>query len=248
MNLFDFTGKTALITGGSRGLGREIALALAECGANIVVASRKLENCEKVCEEVQAFGVQALPVACHVGRWNELDGLVGQSIDTFGRIHMLVNNAGMSPLAASSFETSEELFDKIVSVNFKAPFRLAALLGSHMVAFGGGNIINITSIAAKFPNPNNAPYAGSKAALNTITMALAREFAPSVRVNAIMPGAFRTDIAKAWPKDREATTPAALKRYGEPNEIVSSALYLASDHSSFTTGSVIEVDGGRYGA
>ena len=247
MNLFDFTGKTALITGGSRGLGREIALALAERGANIVVASRKLENCEKVCDEIRAFGVQALPVVCHVGHWGELDGLVARSIEAFGRIHILVNNAGMSPLAPSSVETSEELCDKSIGGNFMAPFRLAALVGTHMVEQGGGAIINISSIAAKFPRPNNAPYAGSKAALNTITMALAREFAPSVRVNAIMPGAFRTDIAKAWPEGKEATTPAALKRFGEPEEIVSSVLYLASDHSSFTTGSVINVDGGRHG-
>ena len=247
MNLFEFTGKTALITGGSRGLGREMALALAERGANVVIASRKLENCQKVAEEVRAFGVRALPVACHVGHWNELDALVGRSIEAFRRIDILVNNAGMSPLAPSSVETSEELFDKIVAVNFKAPFRLAALVGTHMVEQGGGAIINISSIAAKFPTPNNAPYAGSKAALNTITLALAREFAPTVRVNTIMPGAFRTEISKAWPKDKEATTPAALKRFGEPEEIVSSVLYLASDHSSFTTGSVINVDGGRHG-
>ena len=246
MNFFDFSGKTALITGGSRGLGRQIALALAARGANIVVASRKMENCEAVCEEARAFAARALPVACHVGHWDELDALVGRSIQEFGRIDILVNNAGMSPLAASSIDTSEALFDKIVGVNFKAPFRLAALLGAHMVERGGGNIVNISSIGAMFPSPNNAPYAGSKAALNTITMALAREFAPTVRVNAIMPGSFRTDIANAWPADKEATTPAALKRFGEPEEIVSSVLYLASDHSSFTTGSVIRVDGGRY--
>jgi NAD(P)-dependent dehydrogenase (short-subunit alcohol dehydrogenase family) len=247
MNLFDFSGKTALITGGSRGLGREIALALAERGANIVIASRKLENCEKVAGEIRAFGVKALPVACHVGHWNELDALAGRSIEAFGRIDILINDAGMSPLAPSSVETPEDLFDKIVAVNFKGPFRLAALVGTHMVEQGGGTIINISSIGAKFPTPTNAPYAGSKAALNTITMALAREFAPTVRVNAIMPGAFRTDIAKAWPDGKEATTPAALKRFGEPEEIVSAMLYLASDHSSFTTGSVINVDGGRYG-
>jgi NAD(P)-dependent dehydrogenase (short-subunit alcohol dehydrogenase family) len=248
MNYFDFCGKTAIVTGGSRGLGREIALALAGCGANIVVTSRKLENCEAVAEEIRGKGVRALPLACHVGRWDELDALAASSIAEFGRIDILVNNAGMSPLAESSLQTSENLFDKIVAVNLKGPFRLAALIGTHMLESGGGSIINVSSIGAVFPSPNNAPYAASKAALNALTIALAREFGPSVRVNAIMPGSFRTDIAKAWPADKEATSPAALKRFGEPGEIVTSVLYLASDHSSFTTGSVIRVDGGRYGA
>jgi NAD(P)-dependent dehydrogenase (short-subunit alcohol dehydrogenase family) len=246
MNYFDFTGKTALITGGSRGLGKEIARALSECGANIVVSSRKLDSCQSVAEEICARGGKAVALACHVGHWSELDALVEKSIEGFGRIDILVNNAGMSPVASSSLETSEALFDKIIGVNFKGPFRLATLVGTHMVASGGGSIVNISSIGAEFPSPNNAPYAASKAALNTITMALAREYAPTVRVNAIMPGSFRTDIAKAWPADKEANTPAALKRFGEPEEIVSSVLYLASSHSSFITASVIRADGGRY--
>lgn len=247
MNLFDLAGRTALITGGSRGLGREIALGLAGCGANVVIASRKVENCKAVAKEVQELGVRALPLACHVGQWDALDDLVDTSFVEFGRIDILVNNAGMSPLAESSVRTSEALFDKIVAVNFKAPFRLSALVGTRMVAQGGGSIVNISSVGAEFPSPNNAPYAASKAALNALTMAFAREFAPTVRVNTIMPGSFRTDIAKAWPVDKEATTLAALERFGEPEEIVTAALYLASDSSSFTTGSVIRVDGGRYG-
>lgn len=248
MSYFDLSGKTALVTGASRGLGREIALALANSGANVIVTSRKLESCEAVAEEIRGRGVRALAVACHVGRWDELDALAEHATAAFGGVDLLVNNAGMSPLAESSLATPEALFDKIVGVNFKGPFRLSALLGTHMRQRGGGNIINVSSIGAVFPSPNNAPYAASKAALNALTMALAREFAPTVRVNAVMPGSFRTDVAKAWPADKEATTPAALKRFGEPAEIVSSVLYLASDASSFTTGSVIRVDGGRYGA
>jgi NAD(P)-dependent dehydrogenase (short-subunit alcohol dehydrogenase family) len=247
MSLFDLHGRTALVTGGSRGLGRAIALGLAGCGANVVIASRKIENCELAAEKARRLGVRALAVACHVGRWDALDGLVETALGEFGRIDVLVNNAGMSPLEASSVATSEELFDKIVGVNFKAPFRLSALVGARMVADGGGSIINVSSIGAEFPSPNNGPYAASKAALNTLTQSFAREFAPSVRVNAIMPGSFRSDIAKAWPADKEARTPAALGRFGEPEEIVTAALYLASDNSSFTTGSVIRVDGGRYG-
>ena len=246
MNYFDFTGKTVLITGGSRGLGREMALAFAECGANVVVASRKFDACEQVAAEVEALGVKALAVACHAGKWDELEALWEQSVAIFGRIDVLINNAGMSPLAPLSLETPEELFDKIVAVNFKGPFRLTALAGTHMVDKGGGSIVNISSIGAEHPTPASAPYSGSKAALNTITRAFAREFAPTVRVNAIMPGAFRTDIAKAWDPNREKTTPAAAGRYGEPEEIRTAVLYLASDHSSFTTGSVINVDGGRF--
>jgi NAD(P)-dependent dehydrogenase (short-subunit alcohol dehydrogenase family) len=152
----------------------------------------------------------------------------------------------MSPLAPSSVETSEELFDKVVGVNFKGPFRLSALAGTHMVKMGGGSIISISSVGAAFPSPSSAPYAAAKSALNALTMAHAREFGPTVRVNTVMPGSFRTDIANAWPEGMEAATPAALGRYGEPEEIVTSVLYLASEHSSFTTGSVIRVDGGRY--
>ena len=245
-NYFDFAGKTAIVTGGSRGLGREIALALAGCGANVVIASRKLDACERVAAEVEACGVRAFAVACHMGNWDELQALFDRSVAAFGRIDILVNNAGMSPLAPSSLETTEALFDKIVAVNFKGPFRLTALVGSHMVAKGGGSIINISSIGAQKPSPASAPYSGSKAALNTITRAFAREYGPTVRVNAIMPGTFRTDIAKAWDPASEASTPAAAGRYGEPAEIRTAVLYLASDHSGFTTGSVISVDGGRY--
>ena len=245
-NMFDLSGKTAIVTGGSRGLGREIALAYAEAGANVVVTSRKLAPCEAVASEIEALGVGALALACHAGKWDELEAMFAASVARFGRIDILVNNAGMSPLAPSSLETSEELFDKVVAVNFKGPFRLMALAGTHMVEKGGGSIINISSVGAIHPTPTSAPYSGSKAALNTITEAFAREFGPTVRVNAIMPGAFRTDIAKAWDPARELTTPAAAKRFGEPEEIRTAALYLASDHSSFTTGSIIKVDGGRY--
>jgi NAD(P)-dependent dehydrogenase (short-subunit alcohol dehydrogenase family) len=247
VNYHDLSGKVALVTGGSRGLGREIALGLARCGADVVVASRKVEACEEVAREIRELGRRAHPVACHVGQWDGLDGLMVETIAAFEGLDILVNNAGMSPLAESSVQTSEALFDKIIAVNFKGPFRLSALAGAHMVERGGGSIINISSIGAEFPSPSNAPYAASKAALNTLTMAMAREFGPKVRVNTIMPGSFRTDIAKAWPADKERHTPAAAKRFGEPGEIVPAVLYLASDHSSFTTGSVIRVDGGRYG-
>ena len=244
MNLFDMSGKVVLITGGSRGLGRAMALAFASQGADIVVASRKQDNCDAVCREIEALGRKALAHACHVGHWSELEGLVNAAYNTFGKVDVLINNAGMSPVVPTSLDTSEALFDKVVGLNFKGPFRLMALVGSRMVQGEGGSIINISSSGALRPRPHFSPYAASKAALNTLTEAFAQEFAPKVRVNTISPGTFRTDIAKAWPPELEEKVPVAMGRYGEPEEIVSTALYLASDASGYTTGAIIRVDGG----
>ncbi|MBV9485029.1 MAG: SDR family oxidoreductase, partial [Frankiaceae bacterium] len=196
-DLFDLTGSVAVVTGGSRGLGREMVLAFAAAGADVVIASRKVEACEETAAEVRALGRKALPVGCHVGRWHDLDALVEASYDEFGKVDILVNNAGMSPLAPSSAQTSEELFDKILAVNFKGPFRLTALVGERMAAGAGGSIINVSSSGALMPQPFFAPYAGAKAALNASTMAYAREFGPTVRVNTISAGPFLTDISNA---------------------------------------------------
>ena len=244
-NLFDLSGKVALVTGGSRGLGRAIVLALADHGAAVIVVSRKREACEAVAAEVVSNGGTALALAGHMGRWDEIDGVVEAAYDVFGRIDILVNNAGMSPVAPSSAETSEALIDAVLALNFKGPFRLSALIGSRMAAGAGGSIVNVSSVGALRPTPEITPYAGAKAALNAMTTAHAAEFAPNVRVNAILPGSFRTDVTRHWPADKEARTPAAMKRFGEPEEIVTTVLYLTSDHSRFTTGAMIRVDGGR---
>jgi NAD(P)-dependent dehydrogenase (short-subunit alcohol dehydrogenase family) len=244
-DLFDLSGKVALVTGGSRGLGLEIVRGFARHGADVVIASRKQAACDSVAEEIRALGRRALAHACHVGHWQELDGLVNAAYGEFGKIDILVNNAGMSPVTPSSLLTSEEMFDKVVALNFKGPYRLSALIGTRMAAGAGGSIINISSVGSLIPRASFGPYAGAKAALNAITTAHAQEFGPKVRVNAILPGAFRTDIAKAWRKDKEATLQAAIPRYGEPAEILTTALYLASDHSGYTTGAMIRVDGGR---
>jgi len=242
---FDLTGKVALVTGGSRGLGREACLALAAHGADVIVVSRKLDACEAVAREVEILGRRAVAFACHVGRWAEIDAMVEQAYAAFGRVDILVNNAGMSPVAPSSVETEEALVDAVIALNFKGPFRLSALIGSRMAAGEGGSIINISSAGSVRPMPEIAPYAGAKAALNALTRAHAFEYAPKVRVNAILPGSFRTDVAKHWPPDKEAQTPAVMKRFGEPGEIATTILYLASNRSSFTTGTLIRVDGGR---
>ncbi|MGE0742510.1 MAG: SDR family NAD(P)-dependent oxidoreductase [Hyphomonadaceae bacterium] len=242
----DLSGKVALVTGGSRGLGRSIALGLANAGADVIVSSRKQEACAEVAKEIEALGRRALAIAAHVGRWDDISNLVEQSYAAFGRVDILINNAGMSPLAPSSLETSEDLFDKIVGVNFKGPFRLSALVGSRMAAGDGGSIVNISSIGALKPNPTVTPYSGAKAALNAISLAFAQEYAPKVRVNVISPGGFLTDVAKGWATDEEARAVTALARWGGADEIVGTALYLASDASSYTTGANIRVDGGAF--
>jgi len=242
--LFDFTARTVLVTGGSRGLGRETVRAFAERGADTVIVSRRLDRCAEVAGEVEAMGRRAWPIACNLSDWTAVDALVKEVRDRVGPIDILVNNAGASPLAPSSLETSEALFDKVVALNFKGPFRLTALLGTEMAAGRGGAIVNVSSLGAIRPLPVYAPYAGAKAALNAITEAFARELVPKVRVNAVMPGRFLTDISHAWSDEVRENRTVALERSGLPREIVTAILYLASDASSFTTGSVIRVDGG----
>jgi NAD(P)-dependent dehydrogenase (short-subunit alcohol dehydrogenase family) len=245
---FDLTGKVAVVTGGSRGLGRAMAGAFAESGADVVIASRKVEACERTAAELaDATGRKTLAVGFHAGRWDEADRLADAVYARFGRCDILVNNAGMSPLYPSLTGVSEELFDKVVSVNFKGPFRLSAVIGERMAAGDGGSIINVSSIAAVQPTPMELVYAGAKAALNTLTVGLARAYAPKVRCNAIMPGPFLTDISKAWDlaEFRRSTARAIpLRRGGEAEEIIGAALYLASNASSYTTGAVLKVDGG----
>ena len=244
--LFDLSGKVALVTGGSRGLGREMVLAFARAGADVAIASRKLEACEEVAREVGRLGRRALPVAAHVGLWEDNDRLAAAVHAAFGRVDVLVNNAGMSPLAPSLAETSEALFDKIVDVNFKGPFRLSVLVGEKMMAGEGGAIINLSSTAAFKPEPHTIPYGGAKAAINAMTVALAKAFAPKVRVNCIAPGPFLTDVSTVWRENKAYEQSLGLSRFGRPDEIVGTALYLASDASSYVTGQVIRVDGGTW--
>jgi NAD(P)-dependent dehydrogenase (short-subunit alcohol dehydrogenase family) len=243
----DLSGKVALVTGGSRGLGREMVLAFAEHGADVVIASRKLDNCEKLANEVrERFGRKALPVAVNVGDWNQCDVLTETAYAEFGTVDILVNNAGMSPLYPSVDQVSEALYDKVFDTNLKGPFRLSATIGTQMAGTNGGSILNISSVASIRPNATILPYAAAKAGLNSLTEGLAQTFAPKVRVNAIMCGTFSTDIAKAWSAEfiKAISAQTALGRIGEPGEIVGAALYFVSDASAYTTGSVLRVDGG----
>ena len=247
-DLFDLTGKVALVTGGSRGLGRVMAEGLARSGAEVVIASRKAEACHVAAAEISAAtGSRALGIGCHVGRWDELDELVDTCYREFPQVDILVNNAGMSPVYDSEADVTEQLFDKVLDVNLKGPFRLAALLGTRMADGAGGSIINISSAGAVHPRPGILPYSAAKAGLNAVTVGLAHAFGPSVRVNAIMAGTFMTDVSAAWDEGAFAARAErfALKRGGDPQEILGTALYLASDASSYTTGAIITVDGGQ---
>jgi len=245
-DLLELTGKVAVVTGGSRGLGREMVLAFAQHGADVVIASRKLANCEAVAEEVRALGRRALPIAYHAGSWTDADRLAEAAYAEFGKVDVLVNNAGMSPLYPSLDAVSEELFDKVIGVNLKGPFRLSSIIGTRMIAGDGGSIINVSSIASQKPSPTEAPYGAAKAGINSLTLSLAAAFGPKVRVNCIVPGPFLTDISKAWDLEAfnaRAKQAYALGRGGEPHEIVGAALYLASNASSYTTGALINIDG-----
>jgi len=245
--VFDLTDKVVLITGGSRGLGREMAFAAARCGADVVIASRNLDSCTATAEELTAAtGRAALPYAVHVGRWDQLDGLVDAAYERFAKVDVLVNNAGMSPLYESLSTVTEKLFDSVMNLNFKGPFRLTSLVGDRMVADGGGSIINVSTSGSRRPSPAMLPYAASKAGLNALTEGFALAYGPTVRVNTLMPGPFLTDISKAWDIDaaQAGAQGFALKRLGNPPEIIGAALFLMSDASSFTTGSILRVDGG----
>jgi NAD(P)-dependent dehydrogenase (short-subunit alcohol dehydrogenase family) len=243
--LHDLTGKVAVVTGGSRGIGRAIVQALAEAGADVVIASRKLDACEAAAAEVAAStGRKAAAIACHVGRWDDCDRLVAGTLDRLGRLDVLVNNAGMSPLYESLDAVSEELYDKTLAVNLKGPFRLAVLAATHMAAHDGGSIVNIGTAGSLVASVNELPYACAKAGLNALTVGLAEAYAPSVRVNAILPGPIRTDVTKAWPPEALDGAFVPLGRLGEPEEIAPLAVHLAGAASSYTTGAVIRVDGG----
>jgi NAD(P)-dependent dehydrogenase (short-subunit alcohol dehydrogenase family) len=241
-------GKVAMVTGATRGLGYAIALGLAAAGATVVVSSRKEDACREAAEAItKATGVAAVPLALHVGQWDDIEPAVDWIDGELGRLDVLVNNAGIAPLSPTLEGVSEALFDKTMDVNLKGPFRLMAVVGARMAAAGGGSIVNISSIGAVRPSPPEAMYAASKSGLNALTMAFAQEYAPHVRVNCVMPGAFATDMAETWGEDFVGKVVDRLPagRLGRPDEVVGMVLHLAGDAAGYTTGAVIPVDGGR---
>ena len=246
-HVIDMNSKVVLITGSSRGLGRAMALGFAAAGADIVVTSRNVDACREVVREIEALGRQAIAIGCHVGRWEDCDRLADAAYQRFGKVDVLINNAGKSPLYDRPADIDERLYDSVLNVNLKGPFRLCALIGQRMVEAGSGAIINVSSTASIRPRKSVITYAAAKAGLNAMTEAFANAYGPTVRVNCIMPGPFLTDISKAWDMDafaKRAESAIAMKRGGQPEEIVAAALYLASDHASFTTGATLRIDGG----
>jgi NAD(P)-dependent dehydrogenase (short-subunit alcohol dehydrogenase family) len=245
---FDLSGKVAVVTGGSRGLGLEMCRAFARVGARVVVASRKQAACEEAAAAIaRETGQACAGIAYHAGNWEDGDRLADFAYERFGRVDVLVNNAGMSPLYESLASVTEALYDKVLDVNLRGPFRLSAIVGERMAAGEGGSIINVSSIAAVQPTPIELPYGMAKAGLNALTLGLARAYGPKVRVNCIMPGPFLTDISKAWDMEafeKRARENIPLRRGGEAHEIVGAALYLASAASSYTTGAILKIDGG----
>ena len=221
---FDLSGKRALITGGGRGLGREMAQAFAEHGADVIIASRKLDVLEQTAAEIaEATGRTITAKACHVGEWEQVSRLADEVYAEFGRVDILVNNAGMSPLYESLSSVTEELWRKVIDVNLTGPFRLSALVGERMKEAGGGAIINVSSTASLRPGEMELPYGIAKAGINNLTTGLARSLAPEVRVNCLLPGPFATD------------------------EIIGAALLLASDAGSYISGTIIRLDGAMTG-
>ncbi|WP_226365035.1 SDR family NAD(P)-dependent oxidoreductase [Pseudonocardia sp. ICBG162] len=244
-------GRRALVTGGSRGLGREIAIAFAAAGADVAVASRKKDACEDLAAELAAAtGRRVSAHAAHVGDWDRLDPLLDEVEQELGPLDVLVNNAGMAPLYDSLDTVSEALFDKVFAVNVKGPFRLMAAAGRRMADRDGGVVLNVSSMGSKRPTTADLPYTAAKSALNTLTAGFAQEYGPSVRVNTILAGPFATDISRSW----DPATVAAMardwpaRRVGEPEEIVGAALYLCGPHATYTTGALLAVDGGRLAA
>jgi dehydrogenase/reductase SDR family protein 4 len=252
-NLFSLKGKVAIITGGSRGIGRVIALAYAEAGADVVVSSRNKRppELEKVAEEIQTLGKRALAVPAHVGKKEDVETLVRKTLHGFGRIDILVNNAGANPVLSAMVDLKEDSFDKVLEVNLKGAFLMSRAVAREMIKQGGGRIINMSSISGlRARADGTGAYCISKAAMNMMTQVMARELAPHhILVNAIAPGSIKTDFSRVNWTDPERKAQRIreieLKRFGEPEEVVGIALFLASDAGSFVTGEIIRVDGGQ---
>jgi NAD(P)-dependent dehydrogenase (short-subunit alcohol dehydrogenase family) len=228
-------------------MGKEMVRAFAAAGSHVIIASRKLDNCRELADEVTAdFGVRALPIGFNVSDWSQCDQLIETAYVEFGTVDVLVNNAGLSPHYPSLEGVTEELFDKVIAVNLRGPFRLAAVIGARMAAGAGGSIINIGSVEAIRPHTTALPYAAAKAGLHVLSEGFAQAYGPKVRVNTIQAGPFLTDIAANWSEGmrQELESTVALQRCAEASEIVGATMFFATSASSYATGAVLRLDGG----
>jgi len=250
-SLFDLTGKVAIVTGSTKGIGRAMVEGLAAAGASVVVSSRKQDLCEQVAAEIAAAtGSETLGLACHVGEWDAIPEFVSRVHERFGRIDVLVNNAGINPARIGPTDMTLEYWRKLFAVNVEGPLRTSQCVAPIMRDQGGGSIVNIATMAAYSGGSTICAYAASKAALVNLTKSMAQEWAPwNVRVNALAPGPFHSEMTEGG----ERTAPGfkhmiadgtLMKRIADPSEIVGPVLYLASDASSFVTGDEISVSGG----
>src|SRR5512137_615140 len=246
---FDLSGRVALVTGGSRGIGEAMAKGFAQYGARVVVSSRKQEACDEMAAEINASGGKATAIACHIGDMDALHGLFARVQSEFGRLDVLVNNAAANPYYGHVLDTDLGAFQKTVDVNIRGYFFASVYAGRMMRETGGGSIINVASVNAVRPGPKQGIYSITKGAVLNMTKTFARECGEhGIRCNAILPGLIRTKFAGALLSDEQqlqhylGTNP--LRRVGEPVDIAGAALFLASDASSYVTGEFLVVDGG----
>lgn len=248
-SVFSLHGKVALITGASKGIGLGIAEIFAAAGAKVVLSSRKQEVLDEQANKLKSKGYEAVGIACNVGNMEELSTLVEKTIEAYGGIDILVNNAAANPVFGPIHETNAEAFDKIMDVNLKAPFELSKLCFPYLRASSSASVINISSIGGISPEPGLGIYSVSKAALISMTKVFAKEWGEAdIRVNVICPGLIQTKFSEAlWSNDKIMTMmmkKLAIKKVGTPEEIGAMALFLASTASSYTTGAVLTADGG----
>jgi dehydrogenase/reductase SDR family protein 4 len=247
---FDLTGKLAVVTGGSRGIGREIALGFANYGADVVVASRKQEDLDAVAEEIRKLGRKSAAIATHMRNKEDIERLVKSTLDQFGKIDILVNNAGTNPYFGPFLEMEERTWDMVMDTNLKGYYLLAAAVAKGMIERKSGNIINMASLGGKRASPGLGVYSISKAGVIMLTQVLAQELGPyGIRVNAVAPGIVQTRFAKAlWSNEAilsKTVEQSPLHRIGQPEEMAGVCIWLASDASTFVTGQTIVLDGGQ---
>jgi len=243
-------GKVALVSGASRGIGEATALAFANAGANVVVASRKLPDLEQVAEKIKAKGVKSLAIAAHVAKIDESKNLVDTVLKEFGRIDILFNNAGTNPYAGPLIDAEEWAWDTTFNVNLKGPFFLAQLVARTMKEHGGGCMVNTVSVAGLRAGTGLPIYSVTKAAYVMLTQIMASEWAPwGIRVNGVAPGLIKTRLSEAlWrnlPSSQTTGAGSSLLRIGEPEDVSDVVLFLASDLARYMTGVIVPIDAGQ---